>query len=74
VALTCRRRDIIAVNIHAPTDNGNDREGSYSEKVQEALDTYKEEHMKMFLREVNMSSGRDDIFIPKFGNKRCMKI
>jgi exonuclease III len=63
------RRDIIVLNVHAPTeDEHDDIKDSFYEELEQVFDWFPRYHMKILLGDFNAKVGREDIFKPVIGN------
>jgi hypothetical protein len=63
-------RDIIVLNIHAPTeDKNNNMKGSYYEELEGVFHIFLKYHMKMLEGAFSAIVGRENIFRPSFKNK-----
>jgi len=58
-----RWRNIIVVNVHAPSEEKSD-ESKYSfyEKLEQVFDHFPKYHMKILLGDINAKLGRENIF------------
>jgi exonuclease III len=70
MTLKGRWRDIIILNVHAPTE---DKDGviNYStyEELKQLFDQFPRYHMKILVGDFNAKVGREDIFKPIIGNE-----
>jgi hypothetical protein len=63
-------RDIIALNVHAPTeDKDDDIKDSFYEELEQVFDQSPRYHMEILLGDFNENVGREDIFKPMIGNE-----
>jgi hypothetical protein len=70
IKLRGRWRNIIVLNVHAPTEDKTDyKKDSFNDELERVLDIFPKDHMRILLRDLNIEGGREDIFKPKFGNK-----
>jgi hypothetical protein len=62
--------DIIALNVHAPTENENDDiKDSFCEELQRVFDKLPKYHTKILLGDFSTKVGREDIFKLQIGNE-----
>jgi hypothetical protein len=60
---------IIALNVHAPTeDNTDDVKDCFCEELECVCDKFPKYHMKILLGDLIVKVGREDIFKPIIGN------
>jgi exonuclease III len=70
ITLKGRWRDIIVLNVHAPTeDKDDDIKDSIYEELEQVFDRFPRYHMKILLGDFNAKVGREDIFKPIIGNE-----
>jgi exonuclease III len=61
--------NIIALNVHAPTeDKIDDIKDRFYEELEQVFDKLLKYHMKILLGDFNAKVGREDIFKPTIGN------
>jgi endonuclease IV len=66
---------IIALNIHAPTeDKTDDVKYSFYKVLERVSDKFPKYHMKILIEDFNAKVGREDIFKPTIGNESLHKI
>jgi hypothetical protein len=66
---------IIALNVHAPTeDKTDDVKDSFYEELEHIFDKFHKYHMKILLEDLNAIVGREDVFKPTIGNESLHKI
>jgi endonuclease/exonuclease/phosphatase family metal-dependent hydrolase len=65
---------IIALNIHAKTEDKTDDKKDTSYEEVEVFDKFPKYHMRIFLGDFNAKVGREDIFKPTIGNENIHKI
>jgi hypothetical protein len=69
ITLRSNFRDIIVLNVHAPTEDKSDVfKESFYEELKRVLDKFPKYHMKILLRDFNAKVGRKDIFKPTIWN------
>jgi hypothetical protein len=67
--------DIIALNVHAPTeDTIDDMEASLYEELERVFDKFHIYHTKILLGDSNAKVGKEDIFKTTIGNESLRKI
>ena len=60
-----RWRNIIVVNVHAPSEGKCDEsKDNFYEELEQVFDHFPKYHMKMLLGEFNAKVGRENIFKP----------
>jgi len=60
-----RWRNIIVVNVHAPSEEKSDEsKNSFYEELEQAFDHFPKYHMKMLLGDFTAKVGRENIFKP----------
>jgi hypothetical protein len=70
IILKGRWCDIIALNVHAPTeDKDDDIKDSFYEELEQVFDQFPMYHMKILLGDFNAKVGREDIFKPIICNE-----
>ena len=70
IVLRGRWRNIIVVNVHAPSEEKSDEsKGSFYEELEQVLDHFQKYHMKILLGDFNAQVGRENIFNPTTGQK-----
>ena len=67
IELRGRWRNIIVVNVHAPSEEKSDEKDSFYEELDQVFDHFPKYHMKMLLGDFNAKVGRDNIFKPTIG-------
>jgi exonuclease III len=66
---------IIALNVHAPTeDKTDDVKDSFYEELEHVFDKFPKYHTKILLGDINAKVGREDIFKPTIGNESLHEI
>jgi hypothetical protein len=66
---------LIALNVHAPTeDKIDDVKESFYKELERMLDKFPKYHMKILLEEFNVRAGREDNFKLTIGNESLHKI
>jgi len=71
IVLRGRWRNIIVVNVHAPSEEKCDElEDSLYEELEQVYDHFSKYHMKMLLGDFNAKVGIENIFKPTIGQKR----
>jgi hypothetical protein len=69
ITLTGRCCDIIALNVHAPTeDKIDDIKARFHKELEHVFDKFPKYHMKILLGDFNAKVVRQDIFKPTTGN------
>ena len=64
-------RNIIVVNVHAPSEEKSDEsKDSFYEELEQVFDHFPKYHMKMLLGDFNAKVGRKNIFKPTIGQER----
>jgi exonuclease III len=70
ITLKGRWRDIIVLNVHAPTEDKDDGiKDSFYREIEEVFDQFPRNHMKTFLGDFNAKVGREVIFKPIIDNE-----
>jgi len=65
-----RWRNIILVNVHAPSEeNSDESKDSFYEELEKVFDHFPKYHMKMLLGDFNPKMEREDIFKPTIGQE-----
>jgi len=65
IVLRGRWRNIIVVNVHAPSEEKSDEaEDSFYEELEQVFDHFPKYHMKMLLGDFNAKVGKENIFKP----------
>ena len=65
IVLRGRWRNIIVVNVHAPSEEKSDEaKGSFYEELKRVFDHFPKYNMKMLLGDINAKLGRENIFKP----------
>jgi len=68
IVLKGRWRNIIVVNVHAPSEEkSNEAKDIFYEELEQVFDYFPKYHMKMLLGEFNAKVGRENISKPKIG-------
>jgi len=63
-------RNIIAVNVHAPSEEKSDEaRDSFYEELEQVFGHFPKYHMKVLLGDFNAKVGRENIFKPTFGQE-----
>jgi len=70
ILLRGRWRNIIVVNVHAPSEEKSDEaKDSFYEELEQVFDQFPKYHMKILLGDFNAKVGRENIFKPTIGQK-----
>jgi len=70
IVLRDRWRNIIVVNVHAPSEEKSDEsKDSFYEELEQVFDHFPKYHMKMLLGDFNAKVGRENIFKPTIGQE-----
>ena len=70
IVLRGRWRNIIVLNVHAPSeDKSDDSKDSFYEELEQVFDHFPRYHMKILLGDFNVKVGRENIFKPTIGNE-----
>ena len=70
IVLRGRWRNIIVVNVYAPSEEKSDEsKQSFYEELEQVFDHFPKYHMKMLLGEFNVKVGREKIFKPTIGQE-----
>ena len=68
IVLRGRWRNIIVVNVHAPSEEKSDEaKDSFYEELEQVFDHFPKYHMKMLPGDFNAKVGRENIFKPTIG-------
>ena len=68
--LTGRWRNIIVVNVHAPSEEKSDEsKDSFYEELEQVFDRFPKYYVKMLLGDFNAKVGRENIFKPTIGQE-----
>jgi len=63
-----RWRNIIVVNVHAPSEEKSDEsKDSFYEELEQVFDHFPKYHMKILLGDFNAKVGRENVFKPTIG-------
>jgi hypothetical protein len=75
IILKGRWRDIIVLNVHAPTeDKDDDTKDSFYEELEQVFDQFPRYHMKILQGDFNAKVGKEDVFKPIIGNKSLHEV
>jgi exonuclease III len=75
IIIRCRWCHVIALNVHAPTeDKTDDVKDSFCEELERAFDKFPKYHTKILLGDFNAKVGREDIFKPTIRNESLHNI
>jgi len=70
IVLRGRWRNIIAVNVHAPSEEKSDEaKDSFYEELEQVFDHFPKYHMKVLLGDLNAKVGGENIFKPTIGQE-----
>ena len=70
VVLRCRWRNIIVVNVHAPSEEkSGEAKDSFYEELEKVFDQFPKYHLKMLLGDCNAKVGRENSFKPTIGQE-----
>ena len=70
IVLRGHRCNIIALNLHAPSeDKSDDSKDSFYDELEQVFDHFPTYHMKIPLGDFNAKVGRENIFKPTIGNE-----
>jgi len=70
IVLRGRWRNIILVNVHAPSEGKSDEsKDSFYEELEQVFNHFPKYHMKMLLGDFNAKVGRENIFKPTIGQE-----
>jgi len=70
IVLRGRWRNIIVVNVHAPSEGKSDEsKDSIYEELEQVFDQFSKYHMKMLLGDCNPKVGRENSFKPTTGQE-----
>jgi len=70
IVLRGRWRNIIVVNVHAPSEEKSDEaKDSFYEELEQVFDQFPKYHMKVSLGDFNAKVGRENIFKPTIGQE-----
>ena len=70
IVLRGRWRNIIVVNVHAPSEEKSDEaKDSFCEELEQVFDQFPKYHMKMLLGDFNAKLGRENIFELSIGQE-----
>jgi len=70
MVLRGRWRNIIVVNVHAPSEEKSDvSKDSFYEELEQVFDHFPKYHMKILLGDFNEKVGRENIFKPTIGQE-----
>ena len=70
IVLRGRWRNIIIINVHAPSEEKSDEaKDSFCEELEQVFDQFPKYHMKMLLGEFNAKVGRENSFKSKIGQE-----
>jgi len=70
IVLRGRWRNIIVVNVHAPSEEKSDEsKDSFYEEIEQVFDHFPKYHMKMLLGDISAKVGRENIFKPTIGQE-----
>jgi exonuclease III len=65
-----RWRNVIVVNVHAPSEEKNDEsKDSFYEELEHVFDHFPKYHTKILLGDFNVKVGRENIFKPTIGQE-----
>ena len=68
IVLRGRWRNIIVVNVHAPSEEKSDEsKDSFYEELEQVFDHFPKYHMKILLGDFNAKVGRENVFKPTIG-------
>jgi len=75
IVLRGRWRNIIVVNVHAPSEEKSDEaKDSFYDELEQVFDYFPKYHMNMLLGDINAKVGRENIFKPTIGQKISIRI
>ena len=70
VVLRGRCRNIIFLNVHAPSEEkSDDPKESFYQEIEQVFDNFPKYNMKIGLGDFNAKVGRENIFKPTIGNE-----
>ena len=70
IVLRGRWRNVIVVNVHAPSDEKSDEpKDSFYEELEQVFDHFPKYHMKILIGDFNAKVGRENIFKPTIGQE-----
>ena len=70
IVLRVRWCNIIALNVHAPSEEkSDDSKDSFYEELEQVFDHFPKYHMKIILGDFIAKVGRENIFKPTIGNE-----
>ena len=67
IVLRVRWRNIILVNVHAPSEEKSESKDSFYEELEQVFDHFPKYHMKILLGNFNAKVGSESIFKPTSG-------
>ena len=74
IVLRVRWCNIIALNVHAPSEEkSDDSKDSFYEELEQVFDHFPKYHMKIILGDFIAKVGRENIFKPTIGNESLHK-